>query len=149
MYPTLAIGVLDGTNTSHRSPACAAYAAIATPAFPLESATTWVAPTSSAAATTIAAPRSLNDAVGDSNSSLAGTARPASVSVTKGVLPSPIVTSGNDEGGGTSVSVNENAPPQPHRQVVASASTTAPHARHVKVARTGCPFGGSATAPAR
>ena len=57
--------VCSGTNTVQGSRARAAYAAIALPALPLESATRASACRCTAEATSTTAPRSLNDSVGN------------------------------------------------------------------------------------
>src|SRR5437016_6893433 len=57
--------VRSGTNTVQGRPARAAYAAIALPALPLESATSALAPRCTDDATNTTAPRSLNDSVGN------------------------------------------------------------------------------------
>ncbi len=78
-------------NTTHRSPARAAYAAAAAPALPDEAAVTVSAPAASAAATPTAIARSLCEPVGLAPSFFSQ--RPSTSGRTNvGVLPSPSVT---------------------------------------------------------
>src|ERR1700756_4340642 len=99
-WASLPLAILpSGTMTAHRSPARAAYAAADAAVLPVDAQMIASAPSRTAADTAHVIPRSLNDPVGLSPSSLHQTSAPtrweSPGAGTSGVLPSPSDTTGS------------------------------------------------------